>query len=154
VLVAVSAVAAEVPPYVSTRILSADAANEIAVTASLRCRELGFQVAVAVTDRGGRLLAFVRDPLAGAHTIDISQRKAYSAATYQSATSALADRSELSATPGVFLVGGGVPVQVGGHFYGAVGVSGAPRDKVAGDNDELCAQAGIDAIRERLEFAN
>ena len=145
---------ADAPAYVTTRILSEEAANDVAAAAALRCREMGFQTAVAVTDRGGRLLAFLRNPLAGPHTVDISQRKAYSAATYQSATSALADRNELAATPGVFLVGGGVPILVGGHFYGAVGVSGAPRDKAAGDNDEACAQAGIDAIRERLEFAD
>jgi uncharacterized protein GlcG (DUF336 family) len=32
---------------------------------------------------------------------------------------------------------------------GAVGVSGAP----GGDLDEACAQAGVDAVMEELEFA-
>jgi uncharacterized protein GlcG (DUF336 family) len=146
--------ASEDKPYVATRIIALDQANNIAMAAADACRRQGYQVAVAVTDRSGQLIAFARDPLAGPHTVAIAQRKAYSAATYQTATSRLADRSELAATPGVFLVGGGVPVSVGGHFYGAVGVSGAPRRERSGDNDEACARAGIESVRESLEFAD
>jgi uncharacterized protein GlcG (DUF336 family) len=152
-VMASGAVAAESKPYVATRIISMEQANAVALAAANACRGEGYQVAVAVTDRTGQLIAFLRDPLAGPHTVAIAQRKAYSAATYQTATSQLADRAELSATPGVFLVGGGVPISIGGHFYGAVGVSGAPRRERAGDEDEACAQAGINAVREILEFA-
>jgi uncharacterized protein GlcG (DUF336 family) len=150
---AVPAHAAEPRPYLPVRILSAELAHQLAMAAARNCREQGYQVAVAVVDRSGRLLAFLRDPLAGPHTIEVSQRKAYSAATYQSPTSALQDRDALKHTPGVLLLGGGVPIRVGGHMYGAVGVSGAPAKKVSGDMDEACAQQGIAAIREALEFA-
>ena len=50
--------------------------------------------------------------------------------------------------PGVVVIGGGLTVEAGGSLVGAVGVSGAP----GGDADEACARAGIDAIRDRLEF--
>ena len=43
---------------------------------------------------------------------------------------------ELAFSPGVLLVGGGLPINIGGHFYGGVGVSGAPFEKVIGDFDE------------------
>lgn len=43
---------------------------------------------------------------------------------------------------------GGLIVEAGGSLVGAVGVSGAP----GGDADEACARAGIEAIRDRLEF--
>jgi uncharacterized protein GlcG (DUF336 family) len=145
-----SGAGAETKPYVATRTIALEQANAVALAAADACRSQGYQVAVAVTDRAGQLIAFIRDPLAGPHTVTIAQRKAYSAATYRTATSQLADRRELGATPGVFLVGGGVPISVGGHFYGAVGVSG----EHAGDTDEACAQAGIDAVREMLEFAD
>ena len=50
--------------------------------------------------------------------------------------------------PGVVIIGGGLIVEAGGSLVGAVGVSGAP----GGDADEACARAGIDAIRDKLEF--
>lgn len=59
----------------------------------------------------------------------------------------------LKNAPGFLLLGAGVPVQIGGHFYGAIGVSGAPAEKISGDVDDACARAGIDAIREDIEFA-
>ena len=61
-------------------------ANQLAMSAAQACRKKGYQVAVSVVDRGGNLLAVVRDPLAGAHTVDVSLRKAQTAATFQTDT--------------------------------------------------------------------
>ncbi|HID50317.1 MAG TPA: heme-binding protein, partial [Chromatiales bacterium] len=94
-----------------------------------------------------------RDPLSGTHTLDISRLKAATAASFQIPTMDMEGFPELRAAPGVLLIGGGVPVRVGGHFYGAVGVSGAPKRKVTGDIDDECARAGIAVISEALEFA-
>lgn len=139
--------------FVTTRILSAATANKIATVAEQACKQKGYQVAVAVADRFGNLLAFVRDPLAGAHTIGVAQDKAYTAATFQGDTLTLATRLQsLKGTPGLSLVGGGVPVRVAGFMYGAVGVSGATAEKQPGDTDHACALAGIDAVKEELEF--
>ena len=52
------------------------------------------------------------------------------------------------ALPGVAVIAGGVVIEAGGSLIGAVGVSGAP----GGDADEACAKAGIEAIKDRLEF--
>ena len=97
-------------------------------------------------------MAFARDPLAGPHTIDVSQGKAYAAATFVTPTSEMMTNEHLRFAPRALLIGGGVPISIGGHLYGAVGVSGAPARKTTGDVDEECAQAEIDAIREELEF--
>jgi uncharacterized protein GlcG (DUF336 family) len=148
------AATAEQPAYLTTRVLSASLAQQAAMQAYENCRGKGYQVAVAVMDRSGTLLAFVRDPLAGPHTVEVSQRKAYSSATYQSPTSAMMDRDEIKFSPGVLLLGGGLPIRVAGHFYGAIAVSGAPAKQVSGDEDEACAQVGLDAIAEVLEFAD
>lgn len=140
--------------YVSTRAISAATATKIAVVAEQTCKQKGYQVSVAVVDRYGNLISFVRDPLSGAHTIGIAKDKAYTAATFQGDTIALSKQMEfLKGTPNLSLVGGGVAVKLAGHMYGAVGVSGAPREKIAGDVDHACAVAGIEAVKEALEFA-
>jgi len=50
--------------------------------------------------------------------------------------------------PGAVILGGGVRVEAGGVIVGAVGVSGAP----GGDADDACAKAGIDAVKDKLDF--
>jgi uncharacterized protein GlcG (DUF336 family) len=145
---------AEEKAYITTRILTSSLAQQAAVTTYDDCTSKGYQVTVAVVDRRGELMAFIRNPLASPHTIEVSQRKAYTAATYQTPSSQLMDSDEFKFTPGVLLLGGGLPIRVAGHFYGAIGVSGAPGEKVSGDTDEVCAQAGLDAIAETLEFSD
>ena len=147
-------VSAEDEAFVTTRVLTATTANQLAVAAETFCRKKGYQVAVAVVDRFGNLLAFLRNPLSGAHTIPVAQNKAYTAATLQGSTMELGKRVEfLKSVPRISLVGGGLPVRVGGYMYGAIGVSGAPAVKKPGDEDDECAKAGIDAIKDVLEFA-
>lgn len=153
-LLVTSSVFAESKTYINTRVLSAELAQQAATSAYTHCQTQGYQVAVAIVDRSGNLMAFVRDPLAGPHTVDVSQRKAYSSATYQTATSAMMDMDDLKFSPNVLLLGGGLPIRIAGHIYGAIGVSGAPGRKVSGDVDEECAQAGIDTIAEAIEFAD
>ena len=145
---------AEDKVFVSTRTLSATSAANIAMGGEQACRKKGYQVAVAVVDRYGNLLSFVRHPLSGGHTINVAQDKAYTSASFQGDTLTLATRiAFLKGTPRLSLVGGGVPIRVAGKMYGAVGVSGAPGEKQPGDIDHACATAGIDAVREALEFA-
>ena len=48
----------------------------------------------------------------------------------------------------VVVLGGGKMLQSGGTLVGAIGVSGAP----GGAEDDRCAAAGIDAVREALEL--
>jgi uncharacterized protein GlcG (DUF336 family) len=50
--------------------------------------------------------------------------------------------------PGALVLGGGVPVESAGSIVGGVGVSGAPGPQI----DEGCANAGIAAISEELDF--
>ena len=50
--------------------------------------------------------------------------------------------------PGAVILGGGLVIEAGGSLVGAVGVSGAP----GGDADDACAKAGIEAVRDRLDF--
>lgn len=140
--------------FVSSRSLSMELANQLVMAAARHCTKQGYQVSVAVTDRSGKLQAFIKNPLAGSHTIDVAVLKAATAASFQTPTIDMMQGFDgLRDAPGVLLIGGGVPVRIGGHNYGAVGVSGAPAKKRTGDIDHECGQAGIDAIREAIEFS-
>ena len=118
------------------------------------CTEKGYNVAVAVVNRDGRLLSFVRNPLAGAHTIDVSQGKAWTAATFKTASQNLMERDFMKGIQGAMTWGGGLPVNVAGSFYGGIGVAGAPAQKTPGDVDHDCAVEGLDKVREEIEFGN
>lgn len=145
---------ADAEAFVSSRSLSMELANKLVMEAARHCTRQGYQVSVAVTDRSGRLLAFIKNPLAGSHTIEVAILKAKTAASFQTATiDMMKGFDRLRDAPGVLLIGGGLPVRIGGHMYGAIGVSGAPAKKRTGDVDHACGQKGIDAIREAIEFA-
>ncbi|TMJ04181.1 MAG: heme-binding protein, partial [Alphaproteobacteria bacterium] len=92
---------------------------------------------------------------AGAHTVPTATGKAWTAVTFRTHTSELAGISQpgmpqagLRTLPGVVILGGGMVVEASGSLVGGVGVSGAP----GGDADESCAKAGIEAVRDKLEF--
>lgn len=148
----ISPLQAEDAVQVTTRSLSAPIASQLANAAYADCSARGFQVAVAVVARDGSLLAFVRNPLSGPHTIEVSQRKAWTSATFKAPTTQLMGREFMRDIPGALLIGGGMPINVGGYFYGAVGVSGAPAEKKPGDVDDACAEAGIKAVSEDIEM--
>ena len=139
----------------TTRSLTPETALKAAQAAMLKCRSDGFQVAVAVVDRGGITQVVLRDRFAPPHSADTAQRKAATAVNFKMPTSEL-DRElqpgrptgGLRGLPGVVAVAGGVPIEAGGSLVGAIGVSGAPGPA----NDERCAHTGIKSIAEDLEF--
>ena len=144
------------------RVLSVEAAAEAAWGALRDCRQRGYSVAVAVVDRGGNLQALLRDRFAGPHTPETAIRKAWTANSFRQSTAELAGLleekripSQVAHNPGALLVGGGLMISAAGETVGGIGVSGAPPGASERDSiDGACAQAGIEAIRERLDFAD
>lgn len=135
--------------------LSPDLALSLARAALADCQRRGHQVAVAVVDRFGVTQVMLRDRFAGAHTPPTASGKAWTAASFRTNTTELNAISQpgmmqagLRNLPGVVIIGGGMVVESGGSLVGAIGVSGAP----GGDADEACAKAGIDSIRDKLDF--
>lgn len=135
--------------------LTPETALKAARSAMEHCRQQGFQVAVAVVDRSGVLQALLRDRYAGAHTIQVATDKAWTAASFKIPTSSLAAETQagkpmsgLRAVPRVMAAGGGQVIEAAGSLLGAIGVSGAP----GGEADEACADAGIKAIADVIEF--
>lgn len=152
---AASSVSADDAVVVGTRTLSAPQAMQLATIAYEDCAARGYRVSVAVVARDGSLVAFLRHPDSGPHSIEVAQRKAWTANTFRTATTVLqaGTRSDfMRDIPGALIIGGGLPLNMGGYHLGAVGVSGAPAEKVTGDLDDACAQAGIDAIRTDVEM--
>jgi uncharacterized protein GlcG (DUF336 family) len=97
----------------------------------------------------------LRDRFAGPHTVSTASGKAWTAASFRTSTTELNAISQpgmmqagIRHLPGAVIIGGGVTVEAAGSLLGAVGVSGAP----GGDADEACAKAGIDAVRDKLDF--
>jgi uncharacterized protein GlcG (DUF336 family) len=127
-----------------------------AVTAAMQhCRDKGYQVGVAVVDRSGTLVSYVRDRFAGPHTVDMAINKAWTAVSFKTPTLDLAQETQpgkpmsgIRALPRVIAAGGGVPIETSGSLLGAIAVSGAP----GGDLDEVCAKAGIKAIEDQIDF--
>lgn len=137
------------------KVLTPETALMAAQAAMASCRAQGFQVGVAVVDRSGLTQVFLRDRFAGAHTFDVANNKAWTAASFRTATLDLATESQpgkpmsgIRSTPRMMAVGGGVVIEGGGSIYGAIGVSGAP----GGEADDACARAGIKAIADKIEF--
>ena len=135
--------------------LSPETALEAAQAALKKCRDNGFQIAVAVVDRFGQPQVMLRDRYAGLPASDTAVAKAYTALSFRAATSDLSKSIKsgqmdtgLARLPHVAMLAGGLMIEAGGTLLGGIGVSGAP----GGDKDEECARAGLDAIRDRIDF--
>ena len=140
---------------VTYKSLSPEIALDLARAALGECRKRGYQAAVAVVDRFGVTQVMLRDRFAGPHTPSTATNKAWTAVSFRTNTRDLIQPAQpgqplagLGNLPHVVLLGGGVMIEAGGSLLGAVGVSGAP----AGEEDERCAKAGLEAIRDKIEF--
>ena len=140
------------PLRVSVQRLTLPTALKLARAALDACEGKGIQVAVTVVDRNGIVQAALRNTVAPPVALRISRDKAYTAAMFNASTRSLEQSagSPLASVKGLLMLGGGLPVQVGGSLLGAVGVSGAP----SGAQDESCARAGLEAVLDDLEMAD
>ena len=150
-----SSFAAVEAPTFTVKLLSPETALKAAQAALNKCRKDGFQTAVAVVDRAGVVQVLLRDRYAGAHTPDMALGKAWTAASFKQSTTSLAVETQpgkpmsgIRQLPRVVVAGGAIPIEAGGSLLGAIAVSGAP----GGDADDACANAGIKAIADDIEF--
>jgi len=153
-LAAAPALAAD-PATFALKSLTPETAVKAAQAALAQCRKDGYQVAVAVVDRSGLVHAVIRDRYAGAHTPETAVNKAWTAVSFRTNTGDLQKMTQpgqpssgIRNLPRVVAVGGGMKIEAGGSIVAGIGVSGAP----GGDADDVCANAGIKAIADSLEF--
>ena len=126
-------------------------AQTIANGAIDSCKQMGYRISVTVVDRAGLAIVMLRGDGAGLHTVEGSDRKAYTARTFRAPSAdfvkrvtsdpirASANYSRTLALPG------GLPIKVGDDVVGAVGVSGSP------GKDDDCGQAGINKVADQLK---
>ena len=120
------------------------------------CKRDGYKVSASVVDRAGVLRSMERADGAGPHTVDSSRKKAYTAASLRRPTTELAEliskvptlQSLREMNDSVIILGGGLPIEIGGEVVGGIGVGGAPGAHL----DDACAQAGLDAIGAAKKF--
>jgi uncharacterized protein GlcG (DUF336 family) len=131
-------------------VLPLSLANKAVLAAVNRCERDGYQVSAAVVDEDGVVKALLRGDGAGAHTIDSSRRKAYTAASLRQPTEKLAQliaqKPHIQAlkdmNESILILGGGLPIKMAGEVIGGIGVGGAPGTTL----DEVCARAGLESL--------
>jgi uncharacterized protein GlcG (DUF336 family) len=133
-------------------------AKAMAAACEAKAAQEGWKMNIAVVDVGADLVYFQRMDGAYLGSVEIAQRKAESSARLPFPTRVLAEISfgkdgEPGMVPGLALIEGlaafpgGLPITTAdGTLLGAIGVSGA-----TGDQDEECAQAGLDAVTDQLQ---
>lgn len=147
-----SVIAQELP---TEKVLPLSLATEAARAALAACEKKGYKVSAAVVDRAGLVRVLIRGDGAGPHTLDSSQRKAYTAASLGRSTSDLVklvagnpvNEGLRDMNEKILILAGGLPLKAGSQTLGGIGVGGAP----GGEKDEACAQAGLDKIKDRLK---
>jgi uncharacterized protein GlcG (DUF336 family) len=134
------------------RDLSYSIAKTIAETAIESCTANGYRVSAVVVDRAGETIVALRGDNASPHAMENARRKAYTALSFRTSTTAyvkrLADgdpvvRQQVT-LPNVIAIPGGLPIKAGDDFIGGVGVSGSP------GVDDPCVQAGLDKVADQL----
>lgn len=134
------------------KMLTLDMAKKIALATEKKAIENKINIVISIYDDSGNLKYFQRMDGTSYGSIRISQLKAKTSASMPLSSKALSDRSAkmpanpYSAIPDILLLGGGLPIITNdGQHIGSVGISGATPEL-----DELCAQAGLDAIANDL----
>ena len=99
------------------RQLTPESAAKATRAALDECRKRGYQVTVAVVDRGGVAQSLLRDRFAGPHTVHTAINKAYTAMSFRTDTLELAANTQpgsassgIRQIPNVVAVGGGVGI--------------------------------------------
>jgi uncharacterized protein GlcG (DUF336 family) len=140
---------------VSIPSIGLELARDLAQAAVDDCRARGYLVTAVVVNRAGDVQVVLRDTLAARYGVQIAGEKAQAVILAGGVPSSEFRarrkdiRMEMDHVDGVLMLEGGLPVRSAGVLIGALGVSGAP----GGDRDELCAQAALDKLQERLDFA-
>lgn len=125
-------------------------ARRIIAAATRKADELGKPMNIAVVCSRGYLLAFERMAKAIFGSIDIAQKKAWTATAFNVSTEELAKNSQsggqffgihVSNNSQVMIFAGGIPLHIGENMVGAIGVSGGSQEE-----DQAVAEAGAAAL--------
>jgi len=151
--------AAHAEPLPTQHFLPLSVAIEAATTALDTCVKAGHHISVEIMNHNAMVLVAYHHELATIHSAYSAHAKAYTVLSYSYAsgettsadiarriTKSPADLARVQGIPGLIMAPGGVLIQFGKQTVGAIGVGGSSGPV----NDELCAKAGIEKIKDRL----
>src|SRR4051794_23359397 len=158
-VMAAAALPARAEPLPTQHFLPLSVAIEAATTALDTCVKAGHHISVEVMNHNAMVLVAYHHELATIHSSYSAHAKAYTVLSYSYAsgettsaeiarriTKSTAAVGGIQGSPGLIMAPGGVVIQFGKETVGAIGVGGSSGPV----NDELCAKAGIDKIKDRL----
>ena len=129
--------------------IALEEARQIIAAATKKAKEINVMMNIAVVDAGGNLVAFERMDGGWIGSIDIAQKKAFTARAFDLDTKSLGENSQsgmqffgihASNNGKIMIFAGGIPIKRGGEVVGAIGVSGG-----SGEADHSVAEAGVAA---------
>ena len=138
--------------------LSLELAQKMAAGCVAKAQEKGWKMNIAVVDDGANPVFFERMDGAFLGSGDIAHNKAATSAKFPLPTrqfQELAFGKDLKGGPvpgiadvrGLITFPGGLPIMTADKTHiGGIGVSGG-----TGDEDEMCSQAGLDAVKDQLK---
>ncbi len=138
-------------------VLSLEIAKKMADACEAKAKAEGWNLNIAIVDAGANLVLFRRMPNAFLGSVDIAIGKAKTSSRFPFPTRAIANIAYgedckggrvpgIVHVDGIIAFAGGLPIKAGDALIGAIGTSGATADQ-----DEQCAQAGIDAVADMLK---
>ena len=138
-------------------VLSLDVAQTMSRTCETLAKVKGWRMNIAVVDAGTNLIAFSRMDQAFLGSTDIAISKAKFSGSFPFSTRYAGELTfgkdgkpapvpGLADIPGVVTFAGGLPIMVAGVQVGGIGVSGGSPDE-----DEQCAAAALDAVKDALK---
>jgi uncharacterized protein GlcG (DUF336 family) len=137
---------------------SLDLAKKMAAGCEAKAKEMNWKMNISVVDSGANEIIFERMDGAFLGSGDIARHKAQTSARFPWPTRVVEQIAYgkdlkggpvpgIALVPGVVAFAGGLPIMTADKVQiGGIGVSGG-----SADEDEMCAQAGIDAVKDQLK---
>jgi uncharacterized protein GlcG (DUF336 family) len=135
-------------------------ALEAAQTAISTCTANGIKAGVSIVDSEGVLRLLLSVDGASRRAVESSTQKAFTANALKASTYDIQEKmktdqelaAKVKADSSLFVRPGGLPLMAGTEVIGAIGVGGGQtlNGVPGGERDAMCAKAGLDKIKDRL----
>jgi glc operon protein GlcG len=132
-------------------VLTLATAKVMADACEQKAKAEGWKMVIAIVDDGGNMKYLSRMDGSFLVSVEIARLKAETSARLPVSSRKLGEIAQsvkgIELVPGLVIFPGGLPIfTASGAQLGGIGVSGA-----SGDQDEVCAQAGVDAAKGMLK---
>ena len=132
-------------------VLNLETAKKMAAACEAKAKAEGWKMNIAILDAGANMKYFLRQDDAFLGSVQIAKLKANTSSNFPFSTKQVGEITTnipgIAFVPGIVTFEGGLPIKTaGGEHVGAIGVSGGTAEQ-----DGICAQAGLDAVKDDLK---